>query len=81
MVVTVGGVVASMILIHFYGGEGWGYIIDHMYGIILLLIFFGIVWTLIINDMDKLCTDCCSCFLSAPGQLSVFDPDHPEKKR
>ena len=47
--------------------------------IIGCLTLLGIFFTLIFLYMDKLCCCCCSCFLSAPGQLSVFDPDHPEK--
>ena len=43
------------------------------------LTVLGIFFTLSFLYMDKLCSCCCSCFLSAPGQLSVFDPDHPEK--
>ena len=46
--------------------------------IIAPLTLSSIFITLSFIYMDKLCSCCCSCFLSAPGQISVFNPDHPE---
>ena len=43
------------------------------------LTVLGIFCTISFFYLDKLCSYCYSCFLSAPGQLAVFDPDHPEK--